>query len=233
MCNLACDLKSVWRQNLQVVQTDVTELRDRVQKLEDAPNFDATINLFHSLLPSDSHYRALIAHMDNLENCKRRNNIQMRGVPESIWGQDLTLKLTKFLISLPGRDLDTPIELDCTHRALRSQSLDPALPRDITCRIHLYSLKENFMCNAHMTTVHFRIQNYIISGPSKAHLATMIFHQTTPNSSPNKKYLLPMRFPLCPSSPTSRCLCHIQISSGFPILPQEIGPVEWLGLCIS
>lgn len=89
----------------------------------------------------DSHHHTLIANMDDLENHNRRNNIRLRGVPESIRTPDLIPTLTKFFNSLLGKDLDTPIEFDHTHRALRPQNSDPARPRDVGCHIPLYSLK--------------------------------------------------------------------------------------------
>lgn len=36
MCTLASDFKSAWRQDLQTVQTDVGELQQKVQRLEDS-----------------------------------------------------------------------------------------------------------------------------------------------------------------------------------------------------
>lgn len=42
-----------------------------------------------------SYQQNLAAHFDNLENCNRRNNIRLRGLPEAVRKQDLVPTLTK------------------------------------------------------------------------------------------------------------------------------------------
>lgn len=95
-------------------------LRDKIRKLEDAQlSMQQSISSTHtSLSTADSHYRSLIVQMDDLENRNRRNNVRLRGVPDSVRAQDLTSTLTNFFNSLIGRDRDTFIELDRAHRAL-------------------------------------------------------------------------------------------------------------------
>lgn len=58
--------------------------------------------------------------------------------------------LTKLFNSLLGKEPDNHIEFDRAHRALCPQSTNPARPRVIVCRIHLYSLKEEIMRKACM-----------------------------------------------------------------------------------
>lgn len=140
MCTLASDFKSAWCQDLQ---TDVGELQQKVQRLEDSQA--SMQQLISSVQTSssarDSLHHTLVAHMNVLENRNRRNNVRLRGVPQSIRTPDLIPTLTKFFNSILGRDPDTRIEFARAHRALRPQIPDPTHPQDIVCRIHLYVLK--------------------------------------------------------------------------------------------
>lgn len=152
MHTLASELKTAWRQDLQTVQTEVDVLQTRVQKLEEIQTtmqqeLDAAKS---SSATGESLHCSLISQLDDLENRNRRNNIRLRGIPESVQTQDLIPSLTKLFNTILGREPETTIAFDRAHRALRPQSSDPTRPRDVICRIHLYSLKDDIMRKARM-----------------------------------------------------------------------------------
>lgn len=150
MLTLATEMRASWQRDLHVVQTDVSTLQARVQTMEDshASLQSQVSSLQQASATRDALHRSLITQMDDQENRNRRNNVRLRGVPESIRPQDLTISLTRFFNSILGRGPEEKIELDRAHRALRPQSTDPSRPRDVICRIHLYSLKEEIMRKA-------------------------------------------------------------------------------------
>lgn len=147
---LATELKASWQQDLQVVQTDISTLQDRMQTMEDShASLQTQVASIQSASATrDVLHRSLITQLDDQENRSRRNNVRLRGVPESIRPQDLAASLTKLFNSILGRSPEDKVELDRAHRALRPQSPDSARPRDVICRIHLYSLKEEIMRKA-------------------------------------------------------------------------------------
>lgn len=147
MQTLACDLKSAWQHDLQAVQSEVDTIHARVQKLEENQSSMQQLltTVQRSTSTRESLHQSLISQLDDLENRNRRNNIRLKGVPESIHATALIPTLTKFFNTILNKEPDTSIEFDRAHRALRPQSTDPARPRDVVCRIHLYSLKEEIM----------------------------------------------------------------------------------------
>lgn len=147
MQTLDCDLKSACRQDLQAVRTEVDTLHTREQKLQETQTSMQKLlsTVQSSSSARESLHQNLISQLDNLENRNRRNNIRLRGVPESVRAVDLIPTLTKLFNAILNKEPETCIEFERAHRALRPQSADPAHPRDVVYRIHLYSLKEEIM----------------------------------------------------------------------------------------
>lgn len=152
MISLATELKTTWRQDLKVVQTDVSTLQSRMQALEDSQtSLQSQVSSIQSASATrDALHHSLISQMDDQENRNRRNNIRLRGVPELVRPQDLIPSLTKLFNNILGKDPGDRIEFDRAHRALRPQNADSSRPRDVVCRVHLYSLKEEVMRKARM-----------------------------------------------------------------------------------
>ncbi|CAH2252655.1 Hypothetical predicted protein [Pelobates cultripes] len=76
--------------------------------------------------------------LTDVEDRSRRNNIQLRGVPEEVEIKDLESYMRGlFLTILP----DIPPEmllLDRIHRLARPQHLPTSTPRDVQLRLHYY-----------------------------------------------------------------------------------------------
>lgn len=73
---------------------------------------------------------------DDHENRSRRNNLKLRGIPESVIGEELKSAKTEIFNRVWGKPLDSPIELDRVHRiASRSRDQQDAA-RDTLYRVH-------------------------------------------------------------------------------------------------
>ncbi|CAH2251530.1 Hypothetical predicted protein [Pelobates cultripes] len=70
------------------------------------------------------HFAATQRHIDDLDNRGRRNNLRIRGLPET-QGEDLTLVLTELLNLILGVPSYNPIIFDRAHRSLRPRGLSP------------------------------------------------------------------------------------------------------------
>lgn len=79
----------------------------------------------------------------DLEDRSRRNNIRLRGVPESITPDQLNQFLTDFMaIAMPHRS-SQELLIDRIHRL--PKHLSPQTLRETIARIHLFTTKEEFL----------------------------------------------------------------------------------------
>lgn len=83
-----------------------------------------------------------IARIDDLENRSRRQNLRIRGLPESI--TDTSEAVQDLFKSLIPNISQNRLELDRAHRALGPPRKD-GNPRDIIVKPHFFSVKEEIM----------------------------------------------------------------------------------------
>uniref|UniRef100_A0A8C5PAB4 Uncharacterized protein n=1 Tax=Leptobrachium leishanense TaxID=445787 RepID=A0A8C5PAB4_9ANUR len=117
---------------------DVRQLGGRVQDLEEDRDASmAHLDRLQAQINEQSRYVTdLRRSVDDLDNRGRRNNVRIRGVPESEDTEDIPLTLRTLFNALLERPPD---------RALRPRGAPSAPPRDIICRIHHFPLKEEIM----------------------------------------------------------------------------------------
>lgn len=87
-------------------------------------------------------------HLDDLENRHRRNNLRIRGLPESVGRADLRSTVVNIFNSILRQEQPREIMIDRVYRSLGPPAIDPARPRDIICRVHYYTLKEEILRKA-------------------------------------------------------------------------------------
>ncbi|CAH2312231.1 Hypothetical predicted protein [Pelobates cultripes] len=97
--------------------------------------------------------RSLEDTNEDLNNRTRRNNIRVRGVPESVSPDLLTDTLTEAFQHLLPEATTADLLMDRAHRALRAPSTNAAVPRDIVVRLHFYHIKERIMRAARDTPI--------------------------------------------------------------------------------
>lgn len=86
--------------------------------------------------------------LDDLENWSRRQNIRLRGVPESIPQSELSAMVISVFNQYLDRPRDTAITIDCVHRTLGSNPNPSDRPRDVLCCLHSFNLKEEILRQA-------------------------------------------------------------------------------------
>uniref|UniRef100_A0A8C5PTI2 Uncharacterized protein n=1 Tax=Leptobrachium leishanense TaxID=445787 RepID=A0A8C5PTI2_9ANUR len=128
---------------------DVKHLGGRVQDLEEDREAAITqTQHFETLLSTQAtQIASLFRWVDDLDNRGRRNNIRVRGLPEPPLGEteNIDLTLQTLFNELLQRSHDTPFHLDRAHRALRARGAPNSAPRDVICRVHHFTLKEEVM----------------------------------------------------------------------------------------
>ncbi|CAH2277834.1 Hypothetical predicted protein [Pelobates cultripes] len=88
-------------------------------------------------------------HIEDLDNRGRRNNLRLRGLPETEDSpQQLQEILLEILNEILGRDHQAPIEFVRAHRALRPKGAPDSPPRDVICCLANFALKETILKQA-------------------------------------------------------------------------------------
>ena len=85
---------------------------------------------------------------DDAENRSRRNNIRLRGLPESVKGPELRTTVVGILNGVLERPQMEKMEIDRVHRVKAPRRTVTELIPDVLIRIHLFSLKEDIMRQA-------------------------------------------------------------------------------------
>lgn len=124
----------------------VNTLSDRVTAGE-APFFTLAHRVSALEQSQDTHRDTAITlqlHMEDIEERGCRNNLWLRGIPEATGAENLG----EMVAAIFRRVLETPpmqLKLDRVHRALIPRSTDPDRPRDVVCRLHHYTQKEDIL----------------------------------------------------------------------------------------
>ncbi|CAH2224837.1 Hypothetical predicted protein [Pelobates cultripes] len=91
------------------------------------------------------HMAALEDGLEDLNNRSRRNNIRIRGLPETVTMEQLVPTLHNIFKTLAPDLTPQEMELDRAHRALRPQNLGASTPRDVITRLHFFTTKEKLL----------------------------------------------------------------------------------------
>ncbi|OCT56133.1 hypothetical protein XELAEV_18001884mg [Xenopus laevis] len=96
--------------------------------------------------------------MEVLDNRGRRNNLSIRGIPESIPQADLRSTVCAIFNTVLEKAVSDPLELDRVHRTLRPSEK----PIDLICCVHNFSIKEGILRKTRDRQT-FSYQNYEVT----------------------------------------------------------------------
>lgn len=170
---LILKLEETHRRDFQEVKAEVFTLADRV--LSGEASFTALERQVASLERAGDQHRdtavALQLHLEDVEDRGCRNNLRLRGIPESVDAKALDGRLQELFREV----LEEPaavIEVDRAHRALDPRAADPDRPQDVVCRLLRYAQKERIVRRAweHSALVLDGAQVKILPDPSRAPL---------------------------------------------------------------
>lgn len=134
-------------QELKGIRDEMAKLAKRMKSLESElresqGKIEAACNSIQGLKGS---LIELSLQVVDLENRNRRDNIRIRGLPDSVSQDDLIPTVTKIFNQYLNRAEDEPIKMDRVHRVPPHRSSQGVRQRDVLCRIHHYPLKEEIM----------------------------------------------------------------------------------------
>ncbi|CAH2325774.1 Hypothetical predicted protein [Pelobates cultripes] len=84
-------------------------------------------------------------NMEDLNNRSRRNNIWIRGLPETVTLEQLVPTLKSIFKDIAPDLTSRDLELDRAHRALKPPNLNQATPRDVITCLHHFPAKEKLI----------------------------------------------------------------------------------------
>lgn len=88
------------------------------------------------------------AKLADLEDRSRRNNVKLRGVPETVPPGDLPKYAKDLIHTIIPDAAPRDIIIDRIHRIAKPSHLAASVPRDVLMRIHFFHIKEKMMSEA-------------------------------------------------------------------------------------
>ena len=85
---------------------------------------------------------------EEADNRSRRNNVRIRGIPESFEGPAPREAVLSILNKILKNSPESPLELDRVHKVPTYWSPEQNSPRDVLCRIHFFRIKEEILREA-------------------------------------------------------------------------------------
>ena len=122
---------------------EIDQLGERTDTLES--KFDNMVQYVHVIEEENANLKNLVSQLqiqEDLENRERRQNLRIRGVPESIPDKEIRPYLLALFVTLAPHIPDIDWRLDRAHRSLAPKPPPGANPRDIIVRFHFYESKE-------------------------------------------------------------------------------------------
>lgn len=92
--------------------------------------------------------RDLQRYVEDLDNCRRRHNLHVCGLPESVDRDQLLPNVVGIFSNLLDRTPTTPIDLERIHRSLRPKRRESDPPKVIVCCLVDFQLKEEILRKA-------------------------------------------------------------------------------------
>lgn len=141
------DLQADFRHMMKDFKSDIQSLVSRTEHIESKmTNFATSHNLLidsHTALEEEVH--RLSNKVLDLEDRSRRNNIRLRGIPESVSPDQLNSFLTDFMALTMPHHSSQDLLIDRIHRLPKPRHLPSHVPRDTIARIHFFTIKEEFL----------------------------------------------------------------------------------------
>lgn len=119
-------LESSYRSEIQTLKSALVDTQNKIEGLD--TNLDVINQKISKLEEKNQEYDRYLKHIinntDELENRSRRNNIRVRGLPESVKIENLKKVLQDVFNSLLKQPNSAEIEIDRAHRIQSPKEID-------------------------------------------------------------------------------------------------------------
>ncbi|CAH2292428.1 Hypothetical predicted protein [Pelobates cultripes] len=134
--------EATFHTRLEGLETEAKQVSHWVQELEeDRDMIHAQIQILTSKVENQSpNYAYMQRSLDDIDNRGCRNNLRIRGLPET-GGEDLPAILPELFNLILGKAADMPILFDRAHRSLKLRNTADT-HRNIVCRLHYFTIKD-------------------------------------------------------------------------------------------
>ena len=128
---------------------DVQEVGNRVNHIESKmEEYATTINeLVDANEDREADNEWIKAKLADMEDRSRRNNLKIRGIPESVQQHDLNHYVTSMFKDMLPDLSDLNVTIDRIHRLPKPLHLSEQVPRDVLLRLHFFHVKDKLMVN--------------------------------------------------------------------------------------
>lgn len=137
-------LEQFVEQKIHKVQEEVSKIATKLSEVEeDLRNVKEIIkDTAEATQDTKNGVTNLALQVLDLENRNRRDNIRIRGIPESVGQEELGEIVTSILNYYLDRPPNEPVKIERMHRVAGSRSARGGPPRDVVCKLHHYPQKD-------------------------------------------------------------------------------------------
>uniref|UniRef100_A0A8C5QR76 Transposase n=1 Tax=Leptobrachium leishanense TaxID=445787 RepID=A0A8C5QR76_9ANUR len=141
-------LEASFSARIEELDADIHQVGSRVLQLEEDRDVmeDRMTRLESGLEAHNTYIQRLHRALDDQDNRGRRNNLRLRGLPESPEGGEHLMEILRIIFNkIMGKPPDAPVHFDRAHRALKPKGTQNTMPRDVICRLHYHRQKEEIL----------------------------------------------------------------------------------------
>lgn len=144
--SLMTDLTSMFTK----ISTDMHYMGNRISTIEQGmTDCSTTVNdIIDAVDDIKGEQEWVRAKLADLEDRSRRNNVKLRGVPETVPPGDLPKYAKDLIHTIIPDAAPRDIIIDRIHRIAKPSHLAASVPRDVLMRIHFFHIKEKMMSEA-------------------------------------------------------------------------------------
>lgn len=149
LMSLRSSLHQDMLQTVQKCQAEVHSLGERVNQIE--ITLDSHASSFNAMVDAHANQSDDVSwikdKLSDLEDRSRRNNLKVRGIPESIPALQLPQYVQELFTALLPAMSALELTVDRVHRIPKPSFLPDDVPRDVLLRLHFYKAKEAILAS--------------------------------------------------------------------------------------
>lgn len=144
MAEMMSHLEGMIKGELKATRRDIQNVLQRVEESEAHLNEHkkAILDLRARAESDWLEMRNIRYRLEDQENRSRRNNLRIRGLPESVKTSDLEKMLCEVFNKILDKEISSPIHFDRVHRIQKANMVPTDVARDVVARFTHYEIKQ-------------------------------------------------------------------------------------------